>query len=112
MNCGEGCPRAYHTPSFTDVILVFFTKQLDTAGDGGDCGIAKWAERFATDIIADVHQQVYVALLAPAMLMTMQDLCHPVRPLAAASAFATYLHAVDIYHACSDATHSCNLSLA
>src|SRR5260221_12015280 len=99
MNCGEGCPRAYHTPSFTDVILVFFTKQLDTAGDGGDCGIAKWAERFATDIIADVHQQVYVALLALAMLKTMQELRHPVRPLPAGRAFATCLVAVQFYHA-------------
>src|SRR5260370_16326793 len=98
MNCGEGCPRAYHTPSFTDVILIFFTKQLDTAGDGSDCGIAKWAERFATDIIADVHQQVYVALLALAMLKTMQDLCHPLPPLAAAPAFSPSLFPLKLYH--------------
>jgi hypothetical protein len=56
------------------VILVLFAEQLDTTGNSARGSIAKRAERFAADVIADVHQQVYIAFFAITMLYAMEDL--------------------------------------
>lgn len=65
---------AHHTLFFANMILIFFSEELNATGDRTGCSITEGAEGLATDVVADVHQQVDIALLAMPMLKAVENL--------------------------------------
>jgi hypothetical protein len=92
-------PASNQAAFLVDVMFIFFTEEFDTACDGTGSGIAQRAERLATDVIADIHEQIDIALPAIAMLNAMENFGQPVGSFAARSAFTTGFIAVEFRHA-------------
>src|SRR5579872_748383 len=88
-----------HAMSVDNMVFVFLAEQFNAAGDTAGGGVTKRAECFASDVVADIHQQVYIFLFAVTMLKAFQDFGEPVRSFATGSAFAARLVAVELGHA-------------
>src|SRR5205807_9877170 len=78
--------------------LELFTEQLHTAYNRSSRGITQWAERFPTQIITDIYQQIDVLLLSLPMFQAMQNLRQPVCSLAAGRTFAARFVAIKLRH--------------
>src|SRR5579883_2736928 len=90
---------ANHATFMRDVMLILLTEELDAARNGTGGRVAQGAERLAADVIADIQQQVDIALPTVAMLDAMQDFGQPVGSLATGGAFTAGFIAVEFCHA-------------
>src|SRR6266566_10166337 len=74
-----------------DVSLELVAELVDVGGHGHRRGLAERAEALPVDAVADVEQEVELALGRLAGLEPAEDLRHPPRALAARRALATRL---------------------
>src|SRR5947207_2168003 len=88
----------FGTAAQAHMLDKFVAEELHTADNRARRRVAQGAKRLASQIIADVEQQIDILLLALAVLQAMQDLRQPVRALAAGRAFAAGLVAVEFGH--------------
>ena len=75
MRCNKCSACTHHASSLTDVVCIFFAEQFDTAGNRTRGSVSKRTERFAADVITDIHQKINVAIFAITMLYALQNLC-------------------------------------
>src|SRR5712691_2702619 len=85
--------------ALANVGFVFVAEQLNAADNRAGGGVAKRAERFAADVIADVEQKIEVFLAAVSMFEPVQDFGEPVGSFATGGAFAARFVAVELAHA-------------
>jgi hypothetical protein len=49
-------PFTHHASSLSNMIYIFFAEQFDTTRNTTRSSISQWTERFATDVITDIHE--------------------------------------------------------
>src|SRR5258706_15665114 len=64
------------------VVQIFVAEELDATHDARGCRGAQWAERLAGDVVADVVEQIQVALPTVPLFEPLPQLHHPERALA------------------------------
>src|SRR5258707_1257942 len=69
-------------------VRVFVAEELDAAHDARGCRVARWAERLAGDVVADVVEQIRVPPPAVPLFEPLQQLHQPERALATGCALA------------------------
>src|SRR5438067_9744326 len=97
---------AERAPGGVDMRLELVAELVDVAGDRHRGRVAERAEALAEDAVADVEQQVELALLCAPVLDLVQELHHPARPLAARRALAARLVHVELRDAEPELNHA------
>src|SRR3954451_634163 len=87
---------AERTAAVVDVLLELLAESVHVARDRHRRRVAERAEALAEDAVADVEQQVEVALLRAPVLERVEDLHHPPRADAARRALAARLVHIEL----------------
>src|SRR5829696_5021756 len=87
---------AERAAAIVDVRLELAAELVDIACDRHRRRVAERAQALAEDAVADVEQEIELALRCAAVLDLAQDLDHPARPLAARRALAARLMHVEL----------------
>src|SRR5919201_1127295 len=100
---------AERAAALVDVTLELVAEAIDVARDGHRRRVAQRAQAMAEDSVADVEQQIELALLGPPVLDLAQQLHHPTRALAAGRALAARLVHVELGDTQAELHHAASI---